>query len=110
MPSRSSHEHLSKLLLGGSYSSVHAWKDEPVRRLGANHRDVRHGPIAAYKAGKRFQGSGGFNLGAAIASIIHDLQDGHLATWLTVIGGSYLAYTATNAILRNNSAKLSGTS
>lgn len=110
MPPRSTHERFSKLILGKSYGSVHAWKDEPVRRLGANHRDVRHGPIAAYRAGKRFQGSGGFNIGAAIASIIHDLQDGHLTTWLTVIGGSYLAYAATNTLLRNNSSRLNGTS
>jgi hypothetical protein len=103
MPTGSTHERFSKLILGNSYSSVHAWKDEPVRRLGANHRDVRHGPIAAYRAGKRF------NLGAAIASIIHDLQDGHLTTWLTVIGGSYLAYTATNTMLRNNSSRLDET-
>lgn len=62
--------------------------------MGANHRDVRHGPIAAYRAGRRFQGSGEFNFGAAVASIIHDLQDGHPTMWVAVIAGSYLAYKA----------------
>jgi hypothetical protein len=98
------------LILGDGYGSVHAWKDEPVKRMGANHRDVRDGPFAAYKAGKRFQGSGGFNFGAAIASIIHDPQDGHPTTWVAVIAGSYLAYKAANTILKSNASRANGTS
>jgi len=93
------------MFLGNDYDAVHAWKDEPIKRMGANHREARHGPVAAYKAGKRFQGSGGFNWGAALASVIHDLQDGHPTTWLTVIGGSYLAYQVGKEVLRGNASR-----
>jgi hypothetical protein len=78
--------------------------------MGVDHRDVRHGPIAAYRAGRRFQGSGGFNFGAAVASIIHDLQDGHPTTWVAVIAGSYLAYKAANEILKRNAPCVDGAS
>jgi hypothetical protein len=85
LPDRSTHRRTSRDILGDDFDYVHKWKDEPVTQLGANHRDVRHGPLSAYKAGNRFKGSGIFNFGAAAASIIHDLEDGHVTTWLAVI-------------------------
>jgi hypothetical protein len=96
---------MTRILLGDDYDAVHAWKDEPVKRRGANHREVRHGPLAAYKVGKKFQGSGRFNLGAPLASIIHDLQGGHPTTWLTVIGALGLGYLALKEITRGNPAQ-----
>ena len=90
MPKRPVHRRTTKDILGEDYDYVHKWKDEPVWRRGAYHREVRHGPLAAYDVGRRFKGSGSFNFGAAAASIIHDLEDGHAATWITLVGGGLL--------------------
>lgn len=104
MPDRSTHRRTSRGILGDDFDYVHKWKDEPVTRLGANHRDVRHGPLAAYKTGNRFKGSGIFNFGAAAASIIHDLEDGHTTTWLAVIVGITLGAEAFSQFLKRRNS------
>jgi hypothetical protein len=44
MPSRKIHEHLDMLLFGKRYSWLHRWMDEPWKRLGREHRRMRHDP------------------------------------------------------------------
>jgi hypothetical protein len=106
MPDRSTHRRTSIAILGDDFDYVHRWKDEPVAWLGSYHRDVRHGPLAAYKVGRRFKGSGSFNLDAAIASIIHDLEDGHMTTWLAVAGGIALSASVLNKFAKRSDANV----
>jgi len=44
MPSRKVHEQLDMLLFGKRYSWIHRWMDEPWKRLGKEHRRMRHDP------------------------------------------------------------------
>jgi len=44
MPRRKIHEQLDMLLFGKRYSWLHRWMDEPWKRLGKEHRRLRHDP------------------------------------------------------------------
>jgi len=79
LPRRDEHKRLTRLLLGDDFEEVHRWKDEPWRRLGVKHRIERHGLLSAFEVAlKTYLETGDIEYAkkSALASIIHDIQDG----------------------------------
>jgi hypothetical protein len=74
MPLRKEHELLSIMLLGDSYSHVHAVKDHAARYLGKRHRIVAHGLVQDLI----LAGLLGWGPKELLAAILHDVQDGAL--------------------------------
>jgi len=70
LPSRRTHNIITKKLLGKTFDQIHAYKDQPAKTLGKAHRIVRHDHATNVMLGLKNR-----SVQAYVAGELHDLTD-----------------------------------